>query len=290
MNLKRIKTFMMVLDYKSFSTVANLLNLSQPAVSKQIKTLELELGINLLHRETVEPTEAGKVVYQKGKKFLYDWDVLVEECRRLQGELTGVLRIGASSVPGTYIVPGLLRKFLNVHPGVDIQLTIHESGEIPVLLKEGSIDVGFVGSDPIGAEMISHIVKKDHFILIGPKNSDEITDLSTIKDLPFIFRSEKSGTWQGVEKSLKPFGISTHELRCIAKVKSTEAVISMVEADLGYSVVSSIAATQAMKQNRIKVIKNLPNERNFYLTYLSSKSIHPAMVSLVALTNADNPD
>jgi DNA-binding transcriptional LysR family regulator len=288
MNLKRIKTFMMVLDYKSFSTVANLLNISQPAVSKQIKTLESELGINLLHRETVEPTEAGKVVYQKGKKFLYDWDVLVEECRRLQGKLTGALRIGASSVPGTYIVPNLLRKFLNIHPNVDIQLSIHESGEIPSLLKEGSIDVGFVGSEPMSDEIISHIVKKDHFILIGPKHSEDIDDLTTIKKLPFIFRSEKSGTWQGVEKSLKAFGISTNELQSIAKVKTTEAVISMVEADLGYSVVSSIAATQAMKQNRIKVIKTLPYERNFYLTYLQSKKIHPAIVSLVALCNVDN--
>ncbi|QOY34787.1 selenium metabolism-associated LysR family transcriptional regulator [Anaerobacillus isosaccharinicus] len=286
MNLKRIKTFMMVLDNKSFSTVANLLNISQPAVSKQVKTLEAELGINLLHRETVEPTEAGKVVYQKGKKFLYDWDVLVEECRRLQGELTGVLRIGASSVPGTYIVPSLLREFLNVHPSVDIQLSIHDSGEIPSLLKEGSLDVGFVGSEPIGDELISHIIKKDQFILIGPKDSEEINDLTTIKNLPFIFRSEKSGTWQGVERSLKGLGISTFELRCIAKVKTTEAVISMVEADLGYSVVSSIAATQAMKQNRIKVIKTLPNERNFYLTYSHSKKIHPAIVSLVTLSDS----
>ncbi|MCT8137896.1 LysR family transcriptional regulator [Anaerobacillus sp. CMMVII] len=288
MNLKRIKTFMMVLDHKSFSVVANLLKISQPAVSKQIKTLEAELGINLLHRETVEPTEAGKVVYQKGKKFLYDWDVLVEECRRLQGQLTGVIRIGASSVPGTYIVPHLLRKFLNVHPGVDIQLSIHESGDIPVLLKDGSLDVGFVGSEPAGSDIISHVVKKDHFILIGPKDSEEISDLSLIKGLPFIFRSERSGTWQGVEKTLNSFGISTQDLRCIAKVKTTEAVISMVEADLGYSVVSSIAATQAMQQNRIKVIKTLPYERKFFLSYLHSKKIHPAIVSLVALSNLED--
>lgn len=288
MNLKRIKTFMMVVDYKSFSTVAHLLSISQPAVSKQIKTLEAELGINLIHRETAEPTEAGKIVYEKGKKFLYDWEILVEECRRLQGELTGVIRIGASTVPGTYIVPTLLRKFLNVHPSVDIQLGIYESGEIPELLKEGALDIGFVGSEPTSDEFISHIIKKDHFILIGPKESEDIDDLTSLKNLPFIFRSEKSGTWQGVERSLTSLGISTKDLNCIAKVKTTEAVISMVEADLGYSVVSSIAATQAMKQNRIKLIQQLPYERNFYLTYVHSKKIHPAIVSLVALSTGDN--
>ncbi|UTW69284.1 LysR family transcriptional regulator [Anaerobacillus sp. HL2] len=75
MNLKRIKTFMMsTLDYKSFSAVATILNISQPAVSKQIKTLEIELGNTLLDRETLAaPTEAGRLVYQKGKKILYDW-------------------------------------------------------------------------------------------------------------------------------------------------------------------------------------------------------------------------
>ncbi len=278
---------MMVIDHKSFSIVANLLKISQPAVSKQIKTLEAELGINLLYRETAEPTEAGKIVYQKGKKFLYDWDVLVEECRRLQGELSGVIKIGASTVPGTYMVPGLLRKFLNLHPSVDIQLSIHESGEINDLLKDGSIDVGFVGSEPTSEEFISHNIMKDQFLLIGPKESEDINDLTTLRDLPFIFRSEKSGTWQGVEKNLQALGISTSELRCIARVKTTEAVISMVEAELGYSVVSSIAATQAMKQDRIKIIHQLPVERNFYLTYLHSKKLHPAIVSLVALSSTD---
>lgn len=282
MNLKRIKTFMMVLDYKSFSAVATILNISQPAVSKQIKTLEIELGNKLLDRETLAPTEAGRLVYQKGKKFLYDWEVMVEECRRLQGVLTGVIKIGASTVPGTYIVPNLLRKFITIHPNVDIQLSIHESEELHTLIQEGAIDVGFVGSQPIGEEIISHIVKRDQFILIGPKNSDEVS-LNAIKDLPFIFRSEKSGTWQGVEKSLKALGISLNELHCIAKVETTEAVISLVEANLGYSVVSNIAGTQAVQQGRIKAIQQLPYERNFYLTYLRTKQIHPAIVSLVSL-------
>lgn len=274
---------MMVLDHKSFSTVANLLNISQPAVSKQIKTLELELGLPLLNRETAEPTEAGKAVYQKGKNFLYDWDVLVEECRRLQGKLTGVVRIGASTVPGTYFVPRFLRDFLNIHPNVDIHLSVHESEEITELIWEGSIDVGFVGSKPLSNDFISHIVKRDHFILIGPTNSEDITDLVSVKKLPFIFRSDKSGTWQGVEKSLNTLGISINDLHCIAKVKTTESVLSMVEAELGYSVVSSIAATQAMKQGRIKMIHQLPYERNFYLTYLKSKKIHPAVESFVSI-------
>ncbi len=288
MNLKRIKTFMMVLDHKSFSTVANLLKISQPAVSKQIKTLEVELGVNLLHRETIEPTTAGKIVYEKGKKFLYDWDVLVEECRKLQGELSGVIRIGASTVPGTYIVPNMLRKFLTLHPGVDIQLSIDESEVIQDLLVEGMIDIGFIGSEPSNREIISHTFKKDHFVLIGPKDSEEIKDLTALKALPFIYRSKKSGTWQGVEKNLQALGISINELRCIAKVKTTEAVISMVEAELGYSIVSSIAAANALKQNRIKQIMSLPYERNFSIIYLQSKKIHPAIISFVTLSSDEH--
>jgi DNA-binding transcriptional LysR family regulator len=281
---------MMVIDHKNFSTVANLLNISQPAVSKQIKTLEIELGISLLNRETIEATEAGKIVYQKGKKFLYEWDVLVEECRRLQGKLTGVVRIGASTVPGTYLVPYFLREFLSTHPSVDIQLSVDESEDITKLIQEGSIDVGFIGCKPLGKDLISHVVKKDHFILIGPTNSEDITDLSAIKELPFIFRGEKSGTWQGVEKSLKSLGISMNELHCLAKVKTTEAVLSMVEAELGYSVVSSIAATQAMKHGRIKMIQQLPFERSFYIAYLQSKKLNPAIESLVSISTKDNLD
>lgn len=57
----------------------------------------------------------------------------------------------------------------------------------------------------------------------------------------------------------------------------------MVEAELGYSVVSSIAATQAMKHGRIKIIQQLPFERSFYLTYLHSKKLHPAVKSFVSI-------
>jgi DNA-binding transcriptional LysR family regulator len=281
MNLKIIKTFMMVVDYKSFSAVATIQDISQPAVSKQVKSLEKELGVPLLHRETCEPTEAGRLVYHQGERFMASWEGLVEECRRYQGELTGVLHIGASSIPGTYFVPAILRKFIDVYPRMEVKLSVMESDEVLEHVKEGKFDVGFVGSQPKSDQLTSRMITKDKLFVIGPIDSEEIADIEEIKEHPFIFRSDRSGTWKAVEKGLNERGISAGELKCVAKVQNTESVISMVEAGLGFSIVSDIAAKKAVKHGRIKMLVELPVEREFFAVYLTSKQQNQILSTLV---------
>ncbi|WP_018133201.1 selenium metabolism-associated LysR family transcriptional regulator [Effusibacillus pohliae] len=286
MNLKRIRTFRMVVDHKNFSIVAELLGISQPAVSKQIKTLEEDLGVVLLHRDSVEPTEAGRIVYRKGKELLYAWDELVAECRAMQGELTGLLRIGTSTIPGSYLVPPLLREFRKRYPRMEVCLTVHDSEEVTGLLRDGRLDVGIVGKEPDDDPFESHVVAQDRMLLVGPIDSDEMDGFGDLKGKPFIFREEGSGTWHAAKEGLRKWGGSVDRLNCVAQVDSTEAVISLVEAGLGYSIVSSLAAQPATRHGRIKILAELPVVRSFYLTYLSSKRQNPAIAALVNLSGS----
>lgn len=290
MSLKRLKTFRLVVDQKSFSTVAEILGVSQPAVSKQIKSLEVDLGVILLNRETFETTEAGKLVYTKGKRLLQNWDDLVQECHSLQGQLSGLLRIGASTIPGSYLVPTLIKKFKQTFPQMDIRLFVHESEEILHLIHHGKLDIGIVGSKPSAELFTSHMITKDKLLLIGPIDSEELDERDVeIRDLPFIFRSDRSGTWQAAQQGLLEWsGVSTEDLKCVAKVHSTESVITLVEAGLGYSVVSNLAVKPATSQSRVRVIAELPVERNFFLTYLKSKEDHPAITEFVHITKEKN--
>ncbi|GAX88993.1 selenium metabolism-associated LysR family transcriptional regulator [Effusibacillus lacus] len=283
MNLKRIRTFMMLVEHKNFSTVAELLSISQPAVSKQLKTLEEELGVILLNRDTLEPTEAGKLTYKKGKDLLFRWEELVDQCHSLQGQLTGVLRIGTSTIPGSYLVPPILREFRDRYPRMEVRLSVHDSEEVMGLLRDGRIDVGVVGKEPRNDLFVGHVIANDKMLLVGPADSEEVDGFGDVKGKPFIFREEGSGTWHAAKEGLRRWGGSVDDLNCVAEVDSTEAVISMVEAGLGYSIVSCFAAKPATRHGRIKILAELPMERNFYLTYLASKQQNPAITAIVNL-------
>ncbi|BCJ86755.1 selenium metabolism-associated LysR family transcriptional regulator [Effusibacillus dendaii] len=283
MNLKRIRTFMMVVEHKNFSVVAELLDVSQPAVSKQIKTLEEELGVVLLHRESIEPTEAGRFVYQKGKELMRDWQQLVDECRSMQGELSGLLRIGTSTIPGSYLLPAFFGEFRKRYPRVEFRISVNSSEEVLHLLRDGKLEIGIVGVEPKGDPFVSHLIGEDHMVMIGPADSDEVDGFGDIKNLPFIFRQSGSGTWEAAKEALQKWGGSVDELRSVAEVDSTEAVISMVEAGIGYSIISDLAALPATKHGRVKVLASLPETRGFYLTYLTIKRQNPAIDALVNL-------
>lgn len=284
MNLKRIKTFKLLIEHKNFSVVANILNISQPAVSNQIKSLEEELGAILINRDTFEITETGRIVYQQGLQLLTKWEELVADCQALQQQLSGIIRIGASTIPGSYLVPTVLKKFRELFPRVEVNLYVNESEEIQRLLKNEKIDIAIIGALPRGDLFQSHMIAQDSIVLIGPADSDEVNGYGDIADKPFIFRGEQSGTWQAVEDGFKNWskGKTLDQLHCVAKVHSTESVMNMVELGLGYSFVSHLAA-QSMKQNQIKVIAELPIKRSLYLTYLKSKTYHPIVKEMIHL-------
>ncbi|MDB5084697.1 MAG: LysR family transcriptional regulator [Bacilli bacterium] len=283
MSLKRIRTFMMLVDYKNFSAVADVLSISQPAVSKQIKSLEEDLGVSLFDRNTVEPTEAGRLVYREGKKLLNGWEQLIEECRTLQGELTGLLRIGTSTVPSSYLLPAIVKQFRLRYPRIEYRIFVHDSEDILELLQNGKIDVAIIGSKPQAELFHSHPVAKDRMVIIGPLESEEIHGFGDLRGLPFIFRGERSGTWKAAELGLLKWNGKIEELNCVAQADSTDTVISLVEAGIGYSIVSDLAAKTAIENDRVTIVAELPVERNFYLTYLAVKQQHPAISALTQL-------
>lgn len=288
MDLKKIKTFMMVADHKSFSTVAELLEITQPGVSKQIKALEKLLGVTLLNRDTLALTEAGRIVYRKGQQFIADWDELVEECRQFQGEMSGQIRVGASSIPGTYMVTAIIRNYIDRFPRMEIQLSIFESEEVIQHLLEGKLDVGYVGSKPDDTRLASHVIGTDKLVIIGPAGSEATESFDELKEHPFIFRSSRSGTWKAVQKGFREWGHSVEELKCVSTVHNTEGAISMVEAGLGYSVVSDIAASKALKHGNISIIAELPVERPFYAVCLATKEHTKAVAPLMTEEGKDS--
>ncbi|GAB7386914.1 selenium metabolism-associated LysR family transcriptional regulator [Bacillaceae bacterium] len=278
MNLKRLQTFIQVVDRRSFSEVAEILDLTQSGVSRQIKTLEEEVGIQLLNRNSsfVELTPAGRLVYKKAKLLLAQWDELLQECQALKNVLNGILKIGASTIPATYLLPKIVKSFHEKHPKVEFCIVTDDSGEILTKLENQQIDAAIVGRSPDPARFQSQIIAEDRLVLIGNDPECCISSLEEIKKYPLILRERGSGTREAMEQALQRYGIALDDLRYVAEVGSTEAVLAMVEAGVGLSFVSYWALRETGRKN-ISVLYELPTERRFYLAMLTARLSHPVI-------------
>jgi DNA-binding transcriptional LysR family regulator len=290
MNFKKLEAYITVIDKKSFSEAAAALKSSQPAISIKIKSLEEDFGLELLDRgqSGIQPTAAGVLVYQASKDILRRWRMLAGELHSFQDTLTGTLKIGASTIPGTYLVPNWIMSFRKLFPKVEVKIDIGDSKKIINMLLDHQIDVGIVGYHPQSKKIICKQIAHDSLVVIA-HNQDPISqstrlDFNQIKLHDFVLREEGSGTRKVIEEYLANHGYSLSDLKTTLSISSTEGVIAAVEAGLGISIVSKLAALPAATAKRIKIIEtNEQYDRNFYLTTLSEITNGPLIKEFTKL-------
>lgn len=282
MNFKKLEAFISVLERASFSEAAAALKSSQPSISIKIKSLEEELGIELLdrNRSGVHPTRAGILVYQTAKDILGRWGQLEDDLLGFQETLTGTLTIGASTIPGTYLVPGWIKNFRTLYPKVDVAIEIADSKNVLKKLHDHQIDVGIVGLLEQSSKITTKTVGTDSLVLIVPveheiSQSSEI-NFQLLKKFDLVLREGGSGTRKEMEEYLAINGCSLSEFKSSISIGSSEAIISAVEAGLGISFISKLAAEPAVKANRVRMIETVkPYHRNFYFSTLTEFENRP---------------
>jgi DNA-binding transcriptional LysR family regulator len=278
MNLKKLEAFVAVLEKKSFSDAAAALKTSQPAISLKIKSLEEELGFELLDRglSGIQPTPAGTLVHKASKEILHNWRRLEDDLHNIQGTLTGTLTIGASTIPGTYLVPRWIKSFRERYPNVDVTIEIGDSKKILSMLLDHQVDIGIVGLHHSSNKISFNPIASDSLVWIAANDHSGEIDFSDLHTQDFILREEGSGTRKAMVEYLASHGYTLTHLPTSLSIGSTEAVIAAVEAGLGVSFVSKLAALPAAKANRIKLIEPVkPVDRNFYCTTLLEDGNRP---------------
>ena len=141
MNFVQIEAFVAVIRYRSFSKAAEAIYLSQPTISSHIRSLENELGVQLLIRSTKEiyPSAAGRIFYGYASEMISMRDKAVSEVKSYSTKIQGSLEIAASSVPSQYILPHVLSKLSAKHP--DLFFTVRQYDSVHVIQKVINMDV-----------------------------------------------------------------------------------------------------------------------------------------------------
>ncbi|NPA49384.1 MAG: LysR family transcriptional regulator [Thermodesulfobacteria bacterium] len=271
LDLRKLAVFVAVIEEESFSRAAQKCHLSQPTVSGHIKSLEDYFQVPLFDRHTreVRPTRAGQLLYRYAKRLLKLSEELEREMRLFAQGGQGVLFLGGSTIPGQYILPGLLGSFKREYPAIKITLKVADTQEIARQVALGELDLGVVGAKIPERELDFEPLWEDKIVLIAsPRLFKEPCTLSLrdLVEIPLLVREEGSGTWLVVQEKLREEGLSPEECHIVAELGSTEAVKQGVKAGLGAAFVSEIAVEEDLERGSVlKLSLPFEIERYFYL-------------------------
>jgi DNA-binding transcriptional LysR family regulator len=253
-DFRHLETFCRVTSLKSFSKAAEDLFLTQPTVSGHILSLEKSLSIRLFDRtgREVRLTKAGEIFHRFASKILSSRKELVNALSEFSQGIKGELSLGASTIPGEYLLPGLMGDFKKEHPHFTISLKIADTREIVQYVLEGIIEFGLTGARLKHSALHYEKYREDEVIVVSPpghllarKKKVEMEDLMRE---PWIVREEGSGTQMAVEKALRKRGKSLKQFHVAIEMGSTTSVKESVKAGLGLAFVSKRAAEEDLNR------------------------------------------
>jgi len=263
--LQQLRILKAVASEKSFTKAAEILFVSQPSLSKQIKTLEHRLGILLFNREnnTITLTEAGKVFLQYSERIL----ALCEESCRAVNDVKngdrGSLTVGASQTIGTYLMPRVLALFAQNYPQINIKVQVDSTRIIAKNVMNQEIDIAVVGGD-IPEELKKNLeiesFVEDELILIIPKShpfaikKKKIINKDDLYHLNFITLNSTSTIRKFIDNILVQNDIETKQFNVIMQLNSIEAIKTAVGLGLGAAFVSSSAIEKEIELKTVEII------------------------------------
>ncbi len=279
MDLHHLRIFVSVFKHGSFSKASRELSLSQPTVSDHIQNLENELGCGLFDRlgRTILPTKEAEVLNRYAREIIEKADTLGEVIGSLKKEIGGELILGASSIPGTYLLPHLMASFLKKYPSISFQVTISDSRGILEKVIGHELFLGIVGAEIPNAQVTYAPLIEDELIAVASPSMITKSPIS-LQDLlhyPIVSREKGSGTLREAERILEEMGLAMGDLRVAGIFGSTEAVKQAVKAGIGISILSKISVTEELKQNTLKElkIKGVQMERKIVLVTRKKKTL-----------------
>ncbi len=262
--LQQLRIFKAVSAEKNFTKAAEILYLSQPYLSKQIKKLEKNLDTILLNRENnkLSLTESGKMFLQYSERIL---SLCEESCRALidlkNGE-RGQLRVGASQTIGTYLMPQVLALFAQNYPQINLKVQVNSTRFIAKNILNRKIDIAVVGGEiPIQLKknlLIEDFIEDEFSLIISKLHPFAIKKNITKHDLynlNFITLNSSSTIRKFIDNILVQNQIEINQLKIIMQLNSIESIKTAVSLGLGAAFVSSAAIKKEIELQTIEIIK-----------------------------------
>jgi len=284
-DLRQLEVFCAVVEERGFSSGAAVVHLTQASVSERIANLEASVGTRLLDRlgRVVTPPRAGELLYRRAKELLGRHLEVKQELEEFLGRRRGTLEIGGSTVPGNYILPGLLGRFRSAYPEVTVSVFVGDSSTVTGRVERGELEAGVVGA-VMEKEHLEHVpLWQDEVICVACaahrwSGLKESLSPGALLEEPFVSREGGSGTWhhlEGTLSSLFPGGLGGLKPACI--LGSSDGVKEAVKGGVGYSFISRRAVQTELAAGLLceVSIEGFHLSRHFYLVSDRRRSPSP---------------
>lgn len=301
--LQQLRILKALASEKSFTRAADMLFVSQPSLSKQIKALENRLNISLINRKNnnISLTEGGKLFLDYAERILA---LCEESCRALNDLKTGDrgnLTVGASQTIGTYLLPRVLALFAQNYPQINIKVQVDSTRIIAKNIRDKEIDIAVVGGN-IPEELQKNLeiedFVNDELILILPKSHPFALKKQINKEdlyhLNFITLNSNSTIRKLIDNILIQNNIRTKQFHIIMQLNSIEAIKTAVSLGLGAAFISSSAIEKEIELETIEIvtIENIKITRTLSIVTnpdcYRSKAVDFFYNELWALKNTNN--
>ncbi len=237
MTLAQLQAFVTIVEVGSFTLASEVLGMTQSAVSHAMASLEAELGIPLLQRERsgLTLTAAGQRILPQAKEMLARAEAIRQEAAAAQGVETGKLRLGSFPSVSTRFLPGVLRRFRQRYPHIEVILFEGTDQEVKAWIEARTIDIGVVTLPqtdvdviPIACDEWLAVVPADH-----PLARKRTVSLAQLAQEPFLM--SKSGCEPILTALFRKAGVMP---QVQFGVRETPTLLAMVQEGMGVSIVA----------------------------------------------------
>lgn len=294
----RMNVFLTAAETLNFTEAARLLNMSQPAVSQHIQSLEQHFNTPLFVRSgrQLSLTDAGRALLPMARQLVRVSVRIDETMESLQGEVHGQLHVGCSTTAGKYVLPFLLAHFLQKHPKVQADCRGMSRHLAVQDLCDGKVHIALASPDEFSRpDLECRLFFTDPVVLIAPPDHQWAArgdiEAHELLDGAFILRDEDSCTYQVMQRGLHQLGLSVEDLHCVLTLGNSEAVALAVREGLGVGFVSRLVARQLVSEGVTVVpVRGLSLKQGIYVgqnTRLQATRAQAAFWQFV--TDPDNP-
>jgi DNA-binding transcriptional LysR family regulator len=280
LTLRQFRIFEAVARNLSFSRAAEELHLSQPAVSMQVRGIEVILGLPLTEQigRKIFLTDAGREVLHASQAITARLDDLQHNLAQLQGLDQGRLNLAVTSTVNA-VATGILVRFRAQYPGIAIHLDVSNRAEVLEMLVGNRIDLAIMGQVPDGLELDATRFMDNPLVVIAPPDHPlarkKMVTVEQVAAEPFVVREAGSGTRAAMERFFAARGLDLHTSM---EMSSNEAIRQAVQAGLGLGILSlqTLELELALKRLAVLKVEGFPIMRHWYVVHRADKRLSPA--------------
>jgi len=264
MTFEQLRVFIAVAEQLSFTRAAELLYLSQPAVSQHVQSLERHMGTQLFERRgrKFELSQAGETLLGYAHQILRlaaDAETAIQELRET---VHGRLQLGTTETIGSYLLPELIGRFSREHPNIQVSLRMRGPGEVISSVVNGDMDLAVVEEAP-GAKYHDQLITLpfrtgEVVLIVSPEHPFASLDTLhpwDVTKLPLIVRQVSDRTRVFWTEKLAEAGVYGDRLTIAFELDNTEGIKRAVMANLGAGFVSTYAVERELELGLLKTIK-----------------------------------